>query len=131
MTAVWRLPAGSPARYHRGVGVIKFESLQAGMVLAGPVLNHHGAVVLPAGSTVEEKHLRLLKLWGVAEVDVAGQEEPSAEKVEVDLRLDPALAGENDAVDERFRYVQDQELMMALKAEVKRHLLRRIAPGPR
>lgn len=44
---------------------VKLEEIKAGMVLSEPVQNNFGQVMIPKDFTIEEKHLRLLKLWNV------------------------------------------------------------------
>jgi len=40
------------------------------MVLASGAKNQHGQMLLAAGTALEEKHVRILKSWGVVEADI-------------------------------------------------------------
>jgi hypothetical protein len=40
------------------------------MVLSAGAKNQHGQMLLAAGTALEEKHVRILKSWGVVEVDI-------------------------------------------------------------
>lgn len=67
------------------MGIVRVRDLSVGAVLAADVVDRSGRVLLRSGSTIEDRHLRILVMWGVTEVDVAGEpgvhpeEEPSVE----------------------------------------------------
>jgi hypothetical protein len=50
---------------------VSLESLVPGLRLNRPVFNLHGALLLKTCEVLTEKHLEILKTWGVREVDVA------------------------------------------------------------
>ena len=54
------------------MGKILFEALRPGMNLAGDVVERTGRVLLRAGTEITEKHLDILRKWGVTEVDTVG-----------------------------------------------------------
>ena len=54
------------------MGTIKVENLEHGMILTKDVKNHFDVVVLRGESIVTEKSLRILKMWGISEVEVQG-----------------------------------------------------------
>jgi len=56
---------------------VALGDVEAGMVLREPAVNHQGQVLLPKGASIAEKHLRILKTWGVLTVDVEGDEDPA------------------------------------------------------
>ena len=47
--------------------------LEPGMVLAEPVHNFQGVLLLDAGSTLTGKHIQILKSWGVTKISVEGE----------------------------------------------------------
>lgn len=53
---------------------VPFETLQPGMVLAEPVLNRLGQILLSKGSALSPRHLAVLKTWGIPVVVVEGGE---------------------------------------------------------
>jgi len=72
------------------MGVINIDDIQPGMVLAAPVTDRRGRVLLGAGCEITEKQLRILRMWGVIEADIQGVERAEvAAKAVTDL--DPAL----------------------------------------
>lgn len=57
--------------------MMKVSTVGPGQVVASDVSNMHGQVILRAGTTLEAKHLRILKSWGIAQIAVEGASEPS------------------------------------------------------
>jgi len=59
------------------MGHLPLTSLKPGMVLAAEVRDRNGRLLLDAGIELEQRHLRIFRIWGVAEVAVttAGEEE--------------------------------------------------------
>jgi len=47
--------------------------LKPGMVLAEPVHNFQGMLLLDAGATLTGKQIRILKSWGVTKISVEGE----------------------------------------------------------
>jgi hypothetical protein len=56
---------------------VPLEELQSGMVLADPVLNRWGQILLNKGCKLTPRHISVLKTWGVARVAVGNIEEGS------------------------------------------------------
>ena len=52
------------------MNVVDLSAIEAGMVLAEPALNRNGQILLPAGATLEARHLTVFKTWGVTQVAV-------------------------------------------------------------
>ena len=55
--------------------------LRAGMTLAAPVHDRSGRLLIPAGMTLQDKHLRVLRAWGVSEVRIQDGDPPATEPV--------------------------------------------------
>jgi hypothetical protein len=77
---------------------VPFETLEPGMVLAEPVLNRLGQILLSKGSVLSPRHLNVLKTWGISAAVIEGGE---AE------RRDPIL---------------DEEIQKRALARIKRRL---------
>lgn len=60
------------------MGIVVRNDLRSGMTLAQDVCDHHGRLLLGTGTVLEDKHVRMLKLWGIASVKV--QDEAKAEE---------------------------------------------------
>lgn len=90
------------------MGLISLINLKPGMVLHADVLEPHGKVLLTAGSTITEKHIGILRTWGISEADIENVDEDEivqAEESEIDPKL-MRLAQETGATIFRFN---DQE----------------------
>lgn len=51
---------------------IRLELIEEGMELASDVVNLNGQVMIASGATITERELRLLRMWGVSDVDIVG-----------------------------------------------------------
>ena len=60
------------------MGVINIKDLKADMVLAGDIKDCRGRLLMGKGIALNEKHLKICKMWGVVEADV---EEISPEEI--------------------------------------------------
>lgn len=56
------------------MGLLKVSEIEPGMTVSRDVVSPQGLLLLPAGAEVEEQHLRVMRIWGVAEVAVQGAE---------------------------------------------------------
>lgn len=99
--------------------LIVIEELQPGMVLAKPATNPKNQVLLGAGIAVTEKHIEVMRNFGVVEVSVEGDAPPEPpidprllEQIENALR--PAFSRTNlkhPAIQEIYR----QALMVRIR----------------
>jgi hypothetical protein len=78
------------------MGSINVGDLQVGMVLASEVKNMNGQLLMPSGLTINEKHLGLLKAWGITEVEVQGVNKEDV-ATQAAAQLDPAILAEAEA----------------------------------
>ena len=54
------------------MGNLTLDKTKPGDVLAAPVRNHQGLMLLKAGTRISADNLRMLKSWGVTQVSVEG-----------------------------------------------------------
>jgi hypothetical protein len=52
------------------MGRLNLAEIQPGMVLAADILDRNGRVLLKTGLQVTDKHLKILKQWGVTDADI-------------------------------------------------------------
>lgn len=98
------------------MGLLSLSELQPGMVLALPLFNSKGLMLLPRGTRLTEKHLDQFKRWDMREavVEGIGREVLAGGAA---AQLDPDLLAAIDrALDEKFAPDDGDEIM----AEVKR-----------
>ncbi len=53
---------------------VPFEALESGMVLAEPVINRFGQLLIAQGARLSTRHLNVLKTWGVQMILIQGGE---------------------------------------------------------
>lgn len=81
---------------------IATSAITEGMILAESILNKQGQVLLPGGSPLKERHILMLKTWGIAGVVIQG--------------------GENDADADADREPEYSEEVLALaRTRVEQH----------
>jgi HD-like signal output (HDOD) protein len=77
------------------MGLVKVDKLTPGAVLAEEVRDANARLLLSKGQALEDKHFRILKMWGVFEVHVQGEDTPSEDRPEpVDGERLAIVAGE-------------------------------------
>ncbi len=102
------------------MGVLNVDDLKGGMVLTGDVTNKHGNVLLGKGSELSEKHITILKAWGVTEVDVEGVDQAQVEREEAEGLSSEAVASVEEELKELFPDLGDSALMQEIYRVVKK-----------
>lgn len=108
------------------MGVLNIDDLKAGMVLAEDVTNKHGDVLLVKGSEVSEKHIMVLKAWGVTDVNVEGVDRAQVEREETQGLSPEAVASVDEELKELFPDFGDDPLMQEIYRVVKKFKMRDI-----
>jgi len=115
------------------MGIINLEDIRSGMILGNDLKDRGGRVLLSGGTEITEKHLKILRMWGITEADIQGiEKEEVASKATA--QIDPFLLQEAETeVNGLFRLTDRQHpfihelshlvtLRMALqKSEGKNH----------
>jgi len=57
------------------MGTIPTDNLIPGMVLASDVRDRSGRLLLKGGTELSDRHLYIMRTWGILEAEVAGVEE--------------------------------------------------------
>ena len=109
------------------MAVISIDNLQPGMVLGRNVCDRSGRTLLPEGAELSERHLAILRMWGVMEAEILGDElgvdeEPPAASEE----MDPALLAEAREEVERI-FVHNDPSHPAVRELMRLCVLRRAA----
>ena len=92
---------------------ISIEEAKAGDVIAEPVQDQNGRVLLPVGAKLFQAVLSRLEGWGVFTLGIEDEEADGAESKERLL----------DALEHRFAGLEDDELMMQIKEIACGHLI--------
>ena len=106
------------------------EELKEGMILAEPILDPVGRVLLGKGEALTRLYINKLERWGIYEVSVEGGELNKLESLINDNRPRDARDESNIVtriearLDKRFKDVgADNEYMGIIKALAKKHLV--------
>lgn len=83
------------------MGTVRIKELKTGMVLADDVTDIKGRLLLPKGRPIGPEHVRIFKIWGIPQVQVAGA---PGETQSAAPAIDPArLEALRRGLEERFR----------------------------
>ncbi len=91
---------------------LNIEDLKPGMILAQPVRNRQGVLLLEAGARITGKNIRVFKSWGVKEIPIKGERSDSKGPAE-----DTEIQGQESIVKqlkEKFSDVLDDPVMVAI-----------------
>lgn len=112
------------------MGRINAGGIKNGMVLAEDLYGPKGRFLMPKGTRIEERHLQVIKAWGVPEAEIEGvsREEAAAEAAS---EIDPKCIGAaQERVDKLFAGVDlGHEAMRELKRLCLLRAARRLAAG--
>lgn len=88
------------------MGMIPIDSLETGMVLASNVNDRTGRLLLGSGVELTQKHLIVLRTWGIEEADIEGVEGEAVTmmKLPADVTPDELRAAEEDLKRRHFRH---------------------------
>ena len=85
---------------------IRIDLIQEGMVVVSDVKNIDNMLLIPAGCTLSERQINILKAWGVNEVEVVASE--ASEDTDILTKLSPEEVEKLSAeVKERFWRVDE------------------------
>ncbi len=70
------------------MNAVKTDKLLPGQVLAEEVRDINGRLLLASGNEIQSNHIRIFKIWGISEVNIAGEAD---RKATFDPKLDPVL----------------------------------------
>ncbi len=100
------------------------EELKPGMILAQPVYNGHGVLLLESGARITKKNIRIFKSWGVPQVAVkggSGSTESPAETAAADLKISI-----ENRLRKKFADVLDDPVMAEIFKAASRQLVRNL-----
>ncbi|GAM09782.1 hypothetical protein OR1_02063 [Geobacter sp. OR-1] len=60
------------------MATVSIDNLAAGMILKSNVCDRSGRLLLPEGVELTEKHLQILRTWGILEAEIVGGSETEA-----------------------------------------------------
>lgn len=101
---------------------VRLENLKPGMILAQPVRNHQGVLLLEAGTRISKKNIRIFKSWGVLEIAIKGNltaAEGSSGDTEIKVKESIEIQ-----LKEKFCDVLDDPVMVEIFNAASKQLMR-------
>lgn len=71
------------------MGLVTINKIEQGMVLGEDLKDHSGRFLLPSGANLTERHIKMLKMWGVIEANIKGIDQEDVEDNAIS-EMDPA-----------------------------------------
>ncbi len=107
------------------------KEIEPGMVLAAPVLNRYGQILLGKGVTLTPRHVGILKTWGIPHITVEGGLSAGADPAEVNEEiLAQARAQVRDRLLGRNHHLLEQEVFgLAVQQAAERLLEKQMRHG--
>ncbi len=94
------------------MAILQLDALQPGMVLAADATQLNGRVLLRAGATLTEQHLRVFRMWGLSEADIVGADPERLHDAKL-AAADPAhLERQRATLTDRFRHTDNTHPVM-------------------
>ena len=105
------------------------NELEEGMVLAQPIIDHFGRVLLESGDTLKELYISKLKQWRITEVFVVDPKEES-EETETEEPTPEEIVKKSKKVEEtlekRFAKRGANEYMKVIREAARQFLLNKV-----
>jgi hypothetical protein len=106
------------------MGLLNVNDLKPGMVLAEHVTNKHGNMLVGKGNQLSEKHIGVLKAWGVTEVNVDRVDRVQVEREEIEALAADVVASIEGELKELFPDFGDDPIMQEIYRVVKKFKIR-------
>jgi hypothetical protein len=103
---------------------VKIDDLKSGMILAQPVRNAQGVLLLDTGARITKKNIRIFKSWGVNEVSVKG--DISESKTGDEPPVAPVKKSVEMELKEKFSDVMADPVMRAIFTAAANQLTRNL-----
>jgi hypothetical protein len=115
-----------PYRTFTTMGILNINDLKEGMTLAADVKNKHGNIMIRQGMTLSEKHIMLLKAWGIAEADVDGFNRDQLHKDEIKTVSPEVIEVIEKELHEFFPPLEGNEIMSEIYRITKKLKIKQI-----
>jgi putative nucleotidyltransferase with HDIG domain len=113
------------------LGKVNVAHLKGGMVLADNLVDTTGRCLLAQGAVIQDKHIHIMKSWGITEADVEGvnqEQAASCARAEIDAAL---IKKCEDYMTPFFRHSNpDHEVIQEIRRLSVTHLAKRWSEDP-
>lgn len=109
---------------------INASDLRAGMVLAEDAAGANGRLLLPKGTVLEDKHIRVLKIWGAVDADISDVDPSEVRAASISALDEESVELATAYVDALFVHVDLTRPPMAeMRSACIKHHARRVIEG--
>ncbi len=91
---------------------VDIDEIKSGMILAHPVRNNQGILLLDAGARITKKNIRIFKSWGVTDVIV--KRGATRDNGTGDTQQPPITVSNQTTLREKFADVLDDPVMVEI-----------------
>ena len=110
---------------------INLSDIQAGMVLAAPIHNKNGSLLLQKGVELTEKHVKIFKTWGITEADIEGYDKDKVEQDAYDFLSEGEMQEIESALLKRFPDITSNPTMAEIFRVAKKQKIHSyVSKGP-
>jgi len=103
---------------------LNIDDIKPGMILARPVRNPQGVLLLEAGARISKKNIRIFKSWGVLEAAIKGKmSQAEGHIADTEFRVKESI---EQQLKEKFSDVLDDPVMAAIFNAAGKQLMRDI-----
>ncbi len=85
------------------------NSLKPGMVTLSKILDHSGHTLIRSGEELSDKHITLLKMWGIVEVEVKMSRQEINYNILLNKYPSNLVKHAIDLADERFKFFNEED----------------------
>ncbi|CAB1059735.1 hypothetical protein D1BOALGB6SA_4497 [Olavius sp. associated proteobacterium Delta 1] len=101
---------------------VSLDNLKPGMILAQPVRNHQGILLLEAGARISKKNIRIFKSWGISGASVKGKLTKAEGRAgDVEIKVEESIEIQ---LKEKFNDVLDDPVMVEIFNAACKQLMR-------
>lgn len=108
------------------MGILNINDLKEGMTLAADVKNKHGNIMIKQGMTLTEKHIMLLKAWGIPDADVEGADRDQLHQEEMKTVSPEVIEVIENELNELFPTLDGNEIMSEIYRIAKKLKIRQV-----
>ena len=94
---------------------ITIDDIEPGAILDEDVMNPQGLVLLKKGVVIEEKHIKILRRWGVNKISIALTSEMAGDERSAEEIIEDETKNITHEMDERFSDCLGNEIMAQIK----------------
>jgi len=108
------------------MGILNINDLKEGMTLAADVKNKHGNIMIKQGMTLTEKHIMLLKAWGIPDADVEGTDRDQLHQEEMKTVSPEVIAVIEKELSDFFPPLEGNEIMSEIYRIAKKLKIKQV-----